>query len=69
MNAEEAQADSGAGRSVAFTLADREVFGQQAQTIAFSFINLKLDESRDLQSFDPESIGRTGSAGPSTRPT
>lgn len=57
ITAEEAQADSGAGRSVAFTLADREMFGQQAQTIAFAFINLKLDESRDLQNFDPESMG------------
>lgn len=57
VTAEETQACSEAGRGPAFTLGDREVFGQKAQSVAFSFVNLKLDESRDLQSFDEESMG------------
>lgn len=57
VTAEAAQIYSDAGRSPAFTLGERDAFGEKAQTVTFSFINLKLDESRDLQSFDQASMG------------
>ena len=63
MNAEEVMADwnvtpdevqnySSDGRSISFSLTDCDVFGAQADLVSFSFINLALDESRDIQQFD-----------------
>lgn len=47
---------SGEGRGTYFSLGDYEIFGAQAEMVSFSFINLKLGESGDLQTFDEESL-------------
>lgn len=47
---------SGEGRGTYFSLGDYEIFGTRAEMVSFSFINLKLGESGDLQTFDEESL-------------
>lgn len=49
---DEVQNYSSDGRAIFFSLTDCDVFGAQADTVSFSFINLALDESRDIQQFD-----------------
>ena len=49
---DEVQNYSSDGRSVSFSLTGCDVFGAQADLVSFSFINLALDESRDIQQFD-----------------
>lgn len=49
---DEVQNYSAEGRAVSFTLAGCTVFGAQAESVTFSFINLALDESGDIQQFD-----------------
>ena len=45
------------GRGPYFIVENRDVFGQTASTVNFSFINLKLDDSKDLEEFDEETMG------------
>lgn len=42
------------GRGPFFIVENREVFGQTASSVSFSFINLKMDDTKNLQEFDEE---------------
>ena len=41
-------------RSTVFSLKNQEIFGETAETIHFEFINLELDEEKEIQHFDKE---------------
>lgn len=45
-------------RSTVFSLENQEIFGETAETVQFGFINLQLDETKDIRQFDEEKLGK-----------